>query len=299
MKRINVLMFALVIAACKLLAQDQIYKTDNTKLLVKIIEINPETIKYKLHSNPDGPVYSEPKNNVSLIIYEGGRHEVMNSGQIPSNASQVNTIPNSSFKMSRADSLIYFKHSQSISVNFLSFFNNEVGIIYQNEFYNSHFNIMIPLAVGIEKPNMTESVYFGSRYNEGYVTLTKKNIEAGFGINYYPSLETNFNYYIGPMFRFMQYSGTNNLSYPSPVGIYNVMVVKSEPTLVNRYCMSITNGLMIRTKSRLNANLFASMGFKNDATSTKIVSPVTNKAVNTLRPMSFYFWCGFNVGFCF
>lgn len=78
-----------------------------------------------------------------------------------------------------------------------------------------------------------------------------------------------------------------------------MVLVKSESGMVNRYCMSITNGVMIRTKSRLNLNLFASMGFKNDVAASQIISPATNKPVNTLRPMSFYFWCGFNVGFCF
>lgn len=286
----------------QLRAQDQLFKKDNSKLEVKIIEINPEVIKYKLYANLSGPIYSENKSNVSLIIYESGKHEVITSNsQVPS--TEVNEPASLTLfgrpGMSLADSLIYYKYSQNVSLNFFSFFNNEISLIYQKDFFDNHFSIIIPLAIGVEKPNITQSVYFENNYNNGYVDLNKKNFEAGFGINYYPNLETNINYYIGPVFKYMQYSATNNLTYRVN-GINNYQFIKkTEATLLNRYCMSITNGVIIRTKSRLTTNLFASIGFKNDATSNQIKDPNTNMSVSIIRPLAFYFWCGFNVGFSF
>ena len=114
----------------QLRAQDQLFKKDNSKLEVKIIEINPEVIKYKLYANLSGPIYSENKSNVSLIIYESGKHEVITSNsQVPS--TEVNEPASLTLfgrpGMSLADSLIYYKYSQNVSLNFFSFFNNEIS----------------------------------------------------------------------------------------------------------------------------------------------------------------------------
>ena len=286
-------------------AQDQLYKMDNTKVLVKIIEVGTELIKYKLYSNLNGPTYSENVKDVSLIIYETGQHEIIKHTAV--NASIQNTAPSGSFyknySMSQEDSMAFYKYSQSISINFLNFINNEVAMTYQAEFFKSQFNIIIPVAIGLEKPNITQSTY---NFNSGnvYSNLNKKNFEIGFGINYYPSLRTNLNYFIGPVFRYLQYSGTSNLNYqiqnPSGTYPYYSSYVKTQPVTISRYCISITNGVVIRTRSRLNATFFGSMGFKNDAADKEITNPVTNVSYNPVyKPISFYFWCGFNVGFCF
>jgi hypothetical protein len=278
---------------------------DNSKILVKIIEVGTEVIKYKLYSNLNGPTYSENVKDVSLIIYESGQHEVIKlAAQNTPNeiASPSGTFYKNS-TMSKEDSLAFYKYSQSISINFLSFMNNEVAVTYQAEFYKSQFNIIIPVAIGVEKPNLTQSTY---NFNTGNVnsTLGKKNLEIGFGINYYPSLRTNINYFIGPVFRYLQYSGTSSLTYQvqNPSGTYpNYSYnVKSQPTTFSRYCISITNGVVIRTRSRLNATFFGSMGFKNDAADKEITNPITNVSYSVVsKPVSFYFWCGFNVGFSF
>ena len=61
----------------KLISQDQLFKKDNTKLEVKILEINPTEIKYKLFNYEDGPIITVLKSEVALIIYKNGMHEVI------------------------------------------------------------------------------------------------------------------------------------------------------------------------------------------------------------------------------
>ena len=58
-------------------SQDQLFKKDNTKLEVKILEINPTEIKYKLFNYVDGPIITVLKSEVALIIYKNGMHEVI------------------------------------------------------------------------------------------------------------------------------------------------------------------------------------------------------------------------------
>jgi hypothetical protein len=276
-------------------AQDQIYKSDNSKVLVRIIEIGPEEVKYKLFENPNGPVYTESKANIQMIVYENGKHEVISSGAAPVTSSTVVTkqYVYTQNRMTLQDSLIYFKHSENISVNFLYFFNNEIGILYQKEFFKSQFNIMIPLAVGVEVPNVTESVYF-SGSNSSF-SLTRKMFEVGFGINYYPTLRTNSNYFIGPMFRYMQYNGVHNFRQT-----YFPGMPYSQNATLRRYTLGITNGFMIRTRSRLAVSIYCSLGFKNDVADNMVQDPRNGNVYSgILKPVSFYAWTGFNVGFCF
>src|ERR1700741_2511105 len=64
-------------------AQDQIFKKDNTKIEAKILEISQNDVKYKLFSHQDGPTIIVNKNDIALIIYQNGVHEVFNAKPEP------------------------------------------------------------------------------------------------------------------------------------------------------------------------------------------------------------------------
>src|SRR4051812_46480014 len=76
-----------------IVAQDQLYKTDNTKVLAKILEVGPTEIKYKMYSNLNGPTYVELREHVILIIYENGQHEVMSQNTPVQNPTNFPTRP--------------------------------------------------------------------------------------------------------------------------------------------------------------------------------------------------------------
>lgn len=295
MKPILVIL-VLAVTMLKTYAQDQIFTNDNSKLLVKITEISPVEVKYKLFSNLNGPVYVLNKSEVVLILYENGRHETFTE-YVPAKADlTLKTMKAPG--MTRSDSSRYYKYSESISLNFLNFLNNEVGLIYQKDFIKNHFNIIIPVAIGVDKPSVTQAAYFNSSQHN--IRLDRKLFEAGFGINYYPSFRFPINYYVGPSFRYIQYSCQQTLFYTNPNSPpYNYAFITKNGTL-SRYCVSITNGLILRTQSRLLINIFASLGFKNDVASTKIMNPVTNQVVNPVtNTVNLYCWTGFAVGFSF
>jgi hypothetical protein len=283
--------------------QDQLFKTDNTKLLVKIIEIGPEEIKYKLFSNPNGPQYSESTNDFVLVIFENGKHETIN----PSGTKTlyVKSTPSlyTEAQLAKKDSSAFYKYSNNISINFFNFFNNEIGLMYQREFFKNNFNIIIPISFGVEKPSITQNTYFGTTNSNSYgshYALNRKLFDVGFGINYYPSLGSHVNYFIGPVFRYMQYEGVQSYYYRDPnSNNYNNLKITNNSTLT-RYSVSITNGFVFRTKSRLTATIFGSLGFKNDIVNSKITDPITNLEVSAINsPLSLFFWTGFNVGFSF
>jgi hypothetical protein len=305
MKKANLLV-SVIFCANLVLAQDQLFKTDNTKLLVKIIEIRPESIKYKQFDNLNGPSYVLSKNEVSLIIYENGNHEVIISN-VPTNRETGGANGKDQTNLTyKIDSLSYYKYAQSISVNFLNFANNEFGFIYQREFYKKSFNLMIPFAIGLGEPIITESVYFGGNNNNYYYTgynystlnLNRKLIEFGIGLNYYASLKHSINYFIGPMLKFIQYSANQTYNYAN--GYYTNPYYIEQTTTLNRFTASITNGMLFRTKGRLVVNLFASLGFEYDELTNKIVDPVTQNEINPItKPVRFYIWAGTCVGYSF
>lgn len=57
-------------------AQDTLFKKDRSKLAVKVIEVNPETITYKRFDYLDGPLIILYKKDVSEIVYQNGLREV-------------------------------------------------------------------------------------------------------------------------------------------------------------------------------------------------------------------------------
>lgn len=73
--------FFLTLALCfgmwSLHGQDTLVKTDHSRLAVKVIEVNPGTIKYKRFDYPDGPLIILDKKEVLEIVYRNGWREVM------------------------------------------------------------------------------------------------------------------------------------------------------------------------------------------------------------------------------
>ena len=68
-------------------AQDTIYERNGNVINAKVTEVTQAEIKYKKTSNPDGPVYTMDKNEVTLIQYKNGSKDVFASN---SNSPDIN-----------------------------------------------------------------------------------------------------------------------------------------------------------------------------------------------------------------
>jgi hypothetical protein len=58
------------------IAQDTLFRLSGESIGVKVLEITPLEIKYKLTSNPEGPTYTVLKSDVFMIEYANGSNEV-------------------------------------------------------------------------------------------------------------------------------------------------------------------------------------------------------------------------------
>lgn len=69
------LLFALLLVGSSGFAQDKIIKKGGETLEVKILEIGPNEIKYKIFSEPEGPIFIMDKDRILEVVFENGRIE--------------------------------------------------------------------------------------------------------------------------------------------------------------------------------------------------------------------------------
>lgn len=80
MKRILTILTAVFALCISTSAQDIMTKKDGTDIHVKVLEVNPNDVRYVLFEEQDGPVYTIRKNEVMMIRYASGRNEVFQNG---------------------------------------------------------------------------------------------------------------------------------------------------------------------------------------------------------------------------
>jgi nitrogen fixation protein FixH len=76
MKKILLVLLVFIGTVIRVDAQDIITKKDGNEIRAKVIEINPDAIKYKMFENQDGPVYVLPNAEIFMIKYENGTKKV-------------------------------------------------------------------------------------------------------------------------------------------------------------------------------------------------------------------------------
>lgn len=75
MKKTILLLLAAFGGCVAAAAQDLILKTDRTSIEAKVTEISSDEIRYKRFSNPEGPTYVLPRDEVASIEYANGEKE--------------------------------------------------------------------------------------------------------------------------------------------------------------------------------------------------------------------------------
>tara|TARA_B110000003_G_C16529485_1_gene488334 strand:+ start:97 stop:975 length:879 start_codon:yes stop_codon:yes gene_type:complete len=70
-------------------AQDNIILRDGNEIGAKILEINVDNIKYKKHSNQDGPTYTKNINDIFMIKYQNGEKEIFDQIKSEKNTDGV------------------------------------------------------------------------------------------------------------------------------------------------------------------------------------------------------------------
>ncbi len=323
MKSLSIILLVLTVNVA--FAQDQLFKKDNTKLEVKIIEINPTEIKYKLFNYQTGPTITINKSDIVLIVYQNGEHEVM----IQSLQPAVNNIYynssvdyKNSLKSQERDSLFkdYTSTKHVISTNLLEVLNGGFNVSYFTELAKNNLNIYLPFTVGFTEPVITQSNLQNFSNNNTYqyydggnisdFRFTRKVAEGGIGLHFQASNTRLVTYFIGPYFSLAQFNGTfmgvdYTQTYNPNYGNYTYNYTHTLRSFVmNRASYMLDNGILFRMNKHFNALLILGIGAKSDyfvskAPSSYYTSPSYNYYSNTHRITTTAARLNFSLGYRF
>lgn len=83
MKKNIILFIASFLWCTALVAQDVIVRKDGSTIISKVLEVNQSDVKYKKHSNLNGPTYTINKSDILSINYENGEKEKYDNDSAP------------------------------------------------------------------------------------------------------------------------------------------------------------------------------------------------------------------------
>ncbi len=273
MKKIILLLLIFVSVITK--AQDQLFKKDNSKLEVKILEITPTQVKYKLFSNPDGPLYVINKNEVALIIYKNGQHEAFkdapkentNTAEVqPDNTQLKNELEEKEF-------LALTKNNNVAFFNACELANFALGGSYFRELLNNHIDVQLPFAFSFGEPFAYNAAHTAFEYsyqsNNVYnFNVVKKTFDLGIGVYINTTPTKAITHFIGPMFRIAQYNATYRTNwYQEPANIDpNQSYSYTSTYFINRSCVfnetyfTLNNGFLFRIRPKFNVMFNINIG---------------------------------------
>lgn len=305
-------------------AQDQLFKKDNSKVEVKILEINQEEIKYKLFTYQDGPTITISKKDVALIIYQNGVHEVITPKveETPTTSSQPFVVYNSyssarinrdSIEKAEFNALVGTKNL--VSINIMDPINGSFSVSYLREFANNYLHAYVPVSVGFAAPYFTQAAntifsgnnnFYYNNYNTSYLTVsdfkfTSKTYEVGLGLHFQTSGKRAVTHFIGPYVGMSQYTGTytkNEYIYDPYYG-YNVSTVSQNETFkLERTYVMLDNGVLFRVAKNFNIMLLAGVGYHIDSyKSADDLTKATNYNKNQFPLNAFKFGLSFGYRF--
>lgn len=167
-------------------AQDVIYLTDGTKVDGKISLVGTDHVTYKKADNPTGPDHQLQRKEVLMIVYENGTHEVINKS---------GTSSGTGIRLFTNDIDTTFGRHM-VSWEFMDLMLVNISISYEYFVKSGKLGVRVPLSIGLD-----ESAYTYGNMPE--VIGTRGRIFAsGVDLNYYPTGQGKFKYFIGPSLGF-------------------------------------------------------------------------------------------------
>lgn len=270
------ILFTLVLIQQVVQAQDLLVKTDSSKYQVTITEINPFDINYKLYNYKEGPLVVVSKTEVAYILYKNG--VVENFTSTNKEAFLEQHYKKEAYERSRKFYLTpeekdkraepLYKYQNYIGLNFITVLNNCIGLNYIRDVKQANLMIMIPFAVGIGKPQVTNGMY-RSEINGPFSNFSYNNIKYQIGLSplFTPNMKRGANFLVGPSINYTAYDVSTELNY----NYYNTATGMSETkTFKNNFELrrkhyGITVGFNSRISERINMNMLVTLGYKEDA----------------------------------
>jgi hypothetical protein len=318
----NIIAIILVYLTMGGYAQDQLFKKDNSKVDVKILEINTTEIKYKLFTYQDGPLITISKKEVALIIYQNGIHEVINTESVPSppaekpfvvynNYTPSPRLNRDSIEKAEVNKLLSTKNL--VSLNMIEPINGSFAVSYIREFANNYLHAYVPITLGFAAPYFTQAVntvfsgnnYYYSNGTSSSFTISdfkysNKTYEVGLGIHFQTSGKRAVTHFIGPYVGMSQFAGTyiKTENFYNSNGNNNSYITSSKKFTLDRMYVMLDNGVLFRVTKNFNIMMLAGIGYHIDTYKTDDdITKSTNYNNNPFPINAFKFGLSFGYRF--
>ncbi len=209
MKTLKTIILLLSLLCCQprlLQAQDTIYKADNSKLVVNLVETNASLITYTLFGATDSVRYVIPLIYVKKVVEKGGPVRVFNyksfyydKVQAP-NYSKINTY--------KSDSTRHF-----FSVNLVPTLLEMLSFSYEHVSRNGKFSIRLPFAWGLDQDTRADYIGLSKFYGANYIAGIDL-YHYPFGGSFYPQ---KARFFFGPAFEYASIRYRVYTGYYDPV----------------------------------------------------------------------------------
>ncbi len=217
-------------------AQDVIYTKDKTKIEAKIIAVGINEIKYQKLNNLTGPEYIVQKSEITLITYANGSFE---NFEIPAN-NQVNYDPE-------------YNRNDFLRNGFDSAFNKNILSYHLADLLNYNFTLSYERLLNSGKVGLKFPVRIGvrERYNGSDLSYS-----GGIDLNFYPTGQGRFKYYVGPAF---EIGNARNFNYD-----FNYIGV-NPPRVINDYLFVagyVNNGAVFQVTEQFSLGTALGIGLR-------------------------------------
>ncbi len=239
-------------------SQDIIFRKDGSKEEVKIILVGDREIQYKKFNNPDGPVYATDRREILLITYENGDFDVIN--KILEEEKPVKADLTRNF----ARNIIHYHMFDLVFGDF--------AFSYERILSNGQIGIKIPVSVGYD--------FYSDIYDFNSVFY------SGVGVNFYPTGQGKWRYFVGPQARVGLGKQTDWVYYYDDNGNYLYDEAVEDEGIYTRFF--VDNGVMFTPVRNFSISAAASVGIR--------YFPEASYNEDVIHPDG---WFAFNIGYRF
>jgi len=216
-------------------SQDIMYKKDGSKVEVKVLEINNKEISYKKNSNPDGPAYVISRQEVVLIEFANGEHELITPVSTP---QEVKEKP---FTKDYAKNIIAFHLFDVIF--------GDVTFSYERIMADGRIGLKFPIAFGFYAYDSYDTPF---NFNNIFYT--------GIAVNFYPTGQGKWRYFLGPNFRLGVGRSAEYQYYYDEYGYYYYDEYYETDSFYMKYFMD--NGVTFMPIKNLSISAILSLGIR-------------------------------------
>lgn len=163
---ITVSLFVLIFSGS--FAQDVIHLIDGTEIKAKVVEINPQYVIYEDYNNPSSPTYLKKRAEVSKIVYENGK------------------VDNLQGETTNVEGVLYGRNLFGYCLSDVLF--NDFTLFYEYISKNQKVGFKIPFSMGYDIKDNPDNL--------------ANLFSSGFGINFYPTGQGKWKYFMGPNIKF-------------------------------------------------------------------------------------------------